>query len=304
MGIFDNRTLLSGFESGDTVTTPDDLAGSPGGTIDTEIFIQGSRSFGYYGGSTRDGLLYDAGSAQDWSNSTFYLWVNCGIAGLLNTKAAGGMAVRFCGASVTDWFEVYVAGSDDYPNAVQGGWVMLVVDADKAKAISDATNGTPPATTAIRYVGISTQTPTMPRMADNTWLDAIWRLPNASSGIIVTAQNTGSTNFTWENIIATSSLGSWGTCKNGPGGSVQLNTPVTFGANDAATHGFSDTNQVILWEDWDVDENFYGLTVVAGSAVQSFTAGIKTGAGDDGTCALCCVISAASTGERWFFDSF
>ena len=76
MAIIDNRTALSGFESGDTPAQPDDLSGAAGGTADTEIFIEGVRSYGYYTTTTRDGLLYDAGSAQDWSNNTFYMWVN------------------------------------------------------------------------------------------------------------------------------------------------------------------------------------------------------------------------------------
>jgi hypothetical protein len=302
MAITDNRTLLSGFETVDTVTTPDDLSGSAGGTADTEIFIQGSRSFGYYSGSSRDGLLYDAGTAQNWSGNTFYLWVNCGIAGLLNTKAAGGMTVRFCGATVSDWFEVYVAGSDDYPKAVNGGWVMLVVDIDKASASPDNTNGTAPAASAVRYVGVTTQTPTMPRMADNTWVDAMWRLPSATPGIQVEGQNTGSVDWTWDDIVATAEAGAWGTAKSGTGGSVDINTPIRFGANDAVTHGFSDTNKTILWEDWDVATSFYGLEVVGGSGVQSFELGIKTGTGDDASGAQGCVVQAASAGQRWYFD--
>lgn len=302
MAILDNRTLLSGFETGDTVTTPDDLTGAAGGTADTEIYIQGARSWGYYSGSTRDGLLYDHGTAQDWSGNTFYLWVNCGVAGLLNTKAAGGMTVRFCGNTVTDWFEVYVAGSDIYPKAVDGGWVMLVVDIDKASASPDNTNGTAPATTAIRYVGITTQTPTMPRMADNTWLDAIWRLPSGTPGILVEGQNTGSVDWTWDDIVSTAEAGSWGTAKTGTGGAVDINTPIRFGANDAVTHGFSDTNKTVLWEDWDVATSFYGLEVIGGSGTQSFELGIKTGTGDDATGAQGCVIQAAAAGERWYFD--
>lgn len=303
MAILDNRTKLSGFETGDTVTAPDDLSGAAGGTADTEIFIEGVRSYGYYSGSTRDGLLYDHGSAQDWSSNTFYIWVNCGVAGLLNTKAAGGLAVRFCGATVTDWFEVYVAGSDDYPSAVSGGWVMLVVDVEKAKTASDAVNGTPPATTAIRYVGVSTQTTAMPRMADNTWVDAMWRLPAATPGILVEAQNTGSVDWDFDDIVSTAEASSWGTAKTGPGGSVQLNTPVRYGANDAVTHGFSDTNKTILWEDWDVDASFYGLEVIGGSGAQSFELGIKTGTGDAATGAQGCVIQAAAAGQRWFFTA-
>lgn len=299
MAIVDGRTSLDTWET----NQPDNLTGAAGGTADTEIFIQGSRSYGYYTTSTRDGLLYDHGSAVDRSGETIYLWVNCGIAGLLDTKANGGMAVRFCGATVSDWFEVNIAGSDDYPTAVSGGWIMLVVDVDKAKTASNRTNGTPPATTAIRYVGVTTVTATaMPRMVDNTWLDAMWSLPSGTAGIRVEGQNTGSVDWTWSDIVAASDSGAWGTAKTLAGGAIAINTPIQFGANDAVTHGFSDTNVTVLWEDWDVGANLYGLTVLGGSGVQSFELGIKSGTGDDATGAQGCVIQAASGGQRWFFD--
>lgn len=307
MAIIDNRTLLSGFETGDTVTTPDDLSGAAGGTADTVIFIQGLRSFGFYSGSTRDGLLYDHGTAQDWSNNTFYFWVNCGIVGLLDTIANGGMRARFCGATVGDFFEVNIAGSDSFPAAVSGGWAMFVVDIEKAKTASDATGGTPPATTAIRYAGISTITPTMPRMVDNTWFDACWRLPTATPGILVEGQNSGSVDWTLADIVAASKAGAWGTAKLVAGGATSLNTPVQFGANDAVTHGFSDTSKTILWEDWDVDDTpgspFYGLQIIGGTGTQSFELGIKTGTGDDATGAQGCNIQADGAGARWFFDA-
>ena len=303
MAIVDNRTLLSGFETGDTVTQPDDLSGAAGGTADTEIFRQGLRSWSFYSGSTRAGLLYDAGSAQNWANNTFYFWVNCGIVGLLDTVANGGLAARFCGATPSDWFEANLAGSDSYPAAVQGGWVMFVVDIEKAKLASDRTNGTPPATSAIRYAGISTITPTMPRMVDNTWLDACWRLPANTPGILVEGQNTGSVDWTFADIASTAESGAWGTFKTADGGAFACNTPIRFGANDAVTHGFSDTNAKLLWEDWDVATGFYGLEVIGGSGAQSFQLGTKTGTGDDATGSQGGVISAASTGQRWYFDA-
>jgi hypothetical protein len=303
MAILDNRTKLSGFETGDTPAQPDDLTGAAGGTVDTEIFIEGVRSWGYYTTTTRDGLLYDAGSAQNWANNTFYLWVNCGVAGLLDIKTNGGMAVRFCGNTVSDWFEVNVAGSDDYPLAVSGGWVMLVIDIEKAKTASDRTNGTPPATSAIRYVGVTTITgATMPRMVSNTWLDAIWRLPASTPGVLVEGQNTGSVDWTWDDILSTAVTNSWGVARQAAGGAIAINTPIRFGKNDATTHGFSDTNKIILWEDWDVATGLYGLEVVGGSGTQSFQLGQKSGTGDSATGAQGGVIAAATAGQRWFFD--
>ena len=297
MAILDNRTSLDTWES----NQPDDLTGAAGGTADAVIFIEGTQSYGYYSGSTRDGLLYDHGSAISRAGQTCYFWVNCGIVGLLDTVANGGLAARFCGATVTDWFEVNLAGSDSWPAAVSGGWTMFVVDVDKAKTSSIRTNGTPPATSVIRYMGISTITPTMPRMVDNTWFDACWALPAATPGILVEGTN-GGPDWTWADIVAASVSGSWGTAADAAGGAVAINTPIRFGDSDAVTHGFSDTNVTILWEDWDVATDFYGLEVIGGSGAQSFALGIKTGTGDDATGAQGCVIQASPTGERWYFD--
>lgn len=302
MAILDNRTKLSGFETGDTPAAPDDLTGSVVSTADTEIYIEGARSFGWYTTTTRDGLLYDAGSAQNWAGSTFYFWINCGVVGLLDTLANGGIAARFCGTTVSDWFEVNLGGSNAYPIAQAGGWVMFVVDIDKAKTASDRTNGTPPATSAIRYAGITTITSaTMPRMVSNTWLDACWRLPASTPGVLVEGQNTGSP-WTWADIQAASDSGAWGVANPAPGGAIALNTPVRFGKNDAVTHEFADTNAVVLWEDWDVDADFYGLEVIGGSGTQSFDLGLKTGTGDTATGAQGGVIAAAAAGQRWYFD--
>ena len=303
MAILDNRTRLSGFEAADTPAAPDNLTGAAVTTLDDEIFIEGVRSYGWYTTTTRDGLLYDAGSAQDWSGNTFYFWVNCGVVGLLDTLANGGMAARFCGATVTDWFEVNLAGSNSYPAAIKGGWVMFVVDVEKAKTASNRTNGTPPATTAIRYAGITTITSaTMPRMVSNTWLDCVWRLPASTPGILVEGINT-TPDWTWADIAAAADTGAWGTARVAAGGAIAINTPIRFGANDAVTHGFTDSNAVVLWEDWDVATGFYGLQVIGGSGVQRFALGVKTGTGDAATGSQGGVIAAAGAGQRWYFDA-
>ena len=112
--IIDNRT-----EHYDGTTSPDDTSGSAAGTADTDVFIRGSQSYGQITSTSRLGLLWDNGSATDLSDRIFYLWVNCGVVPLLDTQQNGGFTVRFCGATVSDYFEVYVGGSDFWPKAVQ-----------------------------------------------------------------------------------------------------------------------------------------------------------------------------------------
>ncbi|MDX1493535.1 MAG: hypothetical protein R3253_05730 [Longimicrobiales bacterium] len=296
--ITDNRTLV---DSADSATPYDSLSGAAAGTLDTDIKVQGSGSVSGFITNSLAGILYDAGSAQNWANNVFYVWVNCGIVGLLDTKANGGFRIRFCGATVTDFFEFYVGGSDSWPTAVEGGWVQFVVDIE---ATPSNTGGTPPATSAVRYVGWAGVTGgTMPKMVDNTWIDEIRRLPDGNPGVIIEGQNNGPTDWSWEDVISQLGVGV-GTVKLGPGGSIVLNTPVQFGINDATTHGFSDTNKILLWENQEfAPSDLYKLSALGNSGgTTNVTFGVKTGTGDDATGAQGVTIAAAAGGVRWAMD--
>ena len=311
--ITDGRTLVDNAD----VANPggaglwEDIGGSVG-VVDAEIFIEGAGSIGEFATTTRAGTFWNFESALDFSNNVFYIWFNSGIVGLLDTKVNAGVTVRFTGATATDFFEVFVAGSDDFPPAINGGWVMFVVDIEDAKSKAEAsgtaqgtTGGTSPATTAIQRVGITFITAaTMPRMADNCWVDAIWRLPDGSPGIIVEGRDGGSSDWDWSDIVAASDAGAWGTAKLGFGGSIVLNTPIQFGISDGSAHAFLDTNKIILWDDQEfAPEDLYKLSALGNSGgTTNVTMGIKTGTGDDATGAQGCIIQAAEAGVRFSFD--
>lgn len=302
--ITDNRTLVT---NANTVTGFDDLGGGASGTLDTEIFIQPTGSVGISVSNNLSGLLYDAGTAQNWSGNVFYLWVNSGIVGLLDTKANGGMRIRFAGATVTNWFEVYVAGSDTWPQSVQGGWTQFVVNIDEARTqavINAWTGGTPPATTAIRYVGIASVTGgTMPRMVDNTWLDEVRRLPANTPGIIVEGRNAGTTPWNSSNIFT--QLGTAvGTFTPTAGGAWKVNTSLQFGINDTTIHEFSDTNAIWLWDNQEfLADSFYNITALGNAGgTTNVTFGTKAGTGVTATGSQGLSIAAASAGARWAMD--
>lgn len=302
--VTDNRTLVT---NANAVGSFVDLSGAAAGTLDTEIFIQSTGSIGNYVSNTLTGILVDAGSAQNWANNTFYYWVNSGIVGLFDTKANGGFRIRFCGATVTNWFEVYVGGSDDWPAAISGGWTQFVVDIEQARATAITngwTNGTVPATSAIRYTGYAAVTGgTMPRMADNTWLDEIRRLPTNTPGIIVEGRNGGTADWTSQGIF--NALGvSVGTFVPTTGGAWKINTPIQFGINDSSTHAFSETNAVWLWDNQEfLPDTFYKISSLGGAGgTTNVTMGLKTGTLDDATGAQGFVIAAADGGARWSMD--
>lgn len=304
MAIVDGRTSLTTNDA----TGLDDLTGAAAGTTNTETFIEGTGSQSFKVSSAVSGLLYDAGSAQNWSNNHFYIWWNCSTAGKLNSLASGGVRVRFCGATVTDWFEVYIAGNDTY----SGGFEMAVIDIETARANAVAgtnggTNGTTPLTSAVRYVGIVFDvTGMISGNVDNCFIDAMWRLPASTAGIRVEGQNTGAVDWTWDDIVDAGDVGdptkAWGTIRK-ENGIIFINAPIQFGANDGVTHGFSDTDTIVAWEDQLVASNFYGLNIIGGSGAQSFQLGNKSGTGDDAVGTQGGTITAAAAGQRWYLNA-
>lgn len=299
--ITDNRTQV---DPADVNTNYDALNGSSSGTASVDVKIEGSAAIGMQVSDTIAGLLFDAGTAQDWSNNVFYLWINCGVVGLLANLASGGFTIRFCGATVSDWFEFNVGGGDSWPTSIEGGWTQFVVDIE---GTPDNTNGTPPATSAIRYVGFSAITATVMTIhQNNTYIDEIRRLPDGTPGILIQGRNGGVTDWTFDDIVTQLSLGTAaaGTFINGPSGTFICNTSIRWGADDVVTHGFTDTNAIVLFDDQPfIPTDLYVLDALGNSGgITTITFGIKTGSGDDATGAQGVIFQAASGGVRFDMD--
>lgn len=301
--IRDGRTLVDAADVVGTVWV--DISGSAA-VLDTEIKVQGAGSMGEFCTTTRAGTFYRYAADQDLSNTHVYAWFNCGIVGLLDIKANQGLTFRARGPTISNYLEWDLAGSDIYPVAVKGGWVMFVIDLE---APTSRTGGTPPATSAIREIGFTFITASvMPRMADNTWVDAMWTLPDGSPGIEVDGrdQTVSAHDWIWQDIIDAADAGAWGTARSGAADEVILNTPIHFGVT-TGTHdqGFTDKNRTIIWDNQEfVASDLYGMTVQGNATgAQNFTLGVKTGTGDDATGAQGGKIEAALAGVRWFFDA-
>lgn len=299
--ILDNRILLT--NNNTTDTSLDDAAGSPVGSSDTENFIQGDGSWGQKVSATIEAMMYDAGTAQDWSNNTFYIWAKCSFP--IDTFAAGGMRIRFCGATVSDFFEKHVRGVD---TGYSGDFTMVVADIERARedavaGIDGATGGTTPATNAIRYVGIVFDVPGMVSgNFNNCNVDAMWRLPNAAPGIKIDGQNGGSTPWTMNDIFNAADPGdvnkAWGTVFF-QDGVYKVNTPFLFANNDSVTHSFEDSNIVVAWQDALVANNFYSWDIIGGTGSQNFQLGVKSGTGNDATGSQGMTMVADSDGARF-----
>ena len=300
--ITDNRTLLFNGNS----TTADNggdwtSLSSTSVTLDTDVKIEGTGSIAEQITNSTRTILWDNGSTIDVSNSHFYVWVNCGIVGLLATKASGGFTVRMTGPSSANFVEWYVGGSDDWPTAIAGGWVQFVVD---TAATPSNTGGTAPALTAIQGFGVAAVTGgTMTKVADNTWVDAGWTLADGTAGIIVEGRNGGTTDWDFADILTQITTAS-GALKAGPSGTYVLNTPIQIGINDTTTHGFADTNQTILWDNQEfAAADLYKFSALGNAGgTTNITLGLKTGTGSAATGAQGVTFQGAATGVRFDVD--
>jgi hypothetical protein len=282
-----------------------DIAGNQmaSGNLDTEIFIEGTASVAEVAGSTRAGIFYEYATTQNFANNHVYFWLNCGVVGLLSVKASQGMTFRiYTTDPTTNYAEWDIGGSDSWPSgSVQGGWTLFCIDLESTPS---RTSGTPPSTAAVLGLGVSFITDTMPRMVNNTWIDAVYRLADGNPAVIVQGKNGGTTAWTWADLPTELGVAS-GVAQVGPAGTTILNGPVEFFVDDATDHAFNSTNETVLWASQEfVATDFYGITVLgAATGSADFQMGIKTGTGDDATGSQGGAIQAGSADVRWYFDA-
>ena len=301
--VTDNRTNVS---TGESATGWEDI-GATALAVDTEIrYDTYTGSIGNYATTTRDATLYNNGGTGLFSSGDHaYLLVNCGVVSLLSTKVNGGLTVRVTGATITDWAEFELFGSNEWPTTFDGGWLQIVVDIDELLANPTNTNGTPPTVGNIQRFGVTFITATvMPRMTDNIWVGGFRRLPANTPGIIVEGRNGGSTDWNLASMAAVPAIQLAATLKPGPAGSFICRTPIQFGINDTSTHAFSDTNGLLLWSRQEIMlDGFYELSALGNSGgTTNVTLGVKTGTGSAATGSQGGAIQAASNAARWDMD--
>ena len=294
MAIKDGRILL---DSADALTNWSFTGGGGGFAValDSQTKYQGTNSITAPISTTLTYLYYDAGTAQNWSNNEFYFLMQVGVIGDMIDPA---LSFRFTGAAVGDYIEFKVASPTTWPaTSVGNGWYQFVVDIE---GTPDATGGTIPNTNAIQRVGYVMDIGTMAKQ-DNTWIDAIYRRPYTSPGIIIEGDNGGSP-YTWQDVLDYTSTNEIATCIPGPGGSIVLSTPVQFGNTVAAsTHSFSDTNQTLLWDSQPKgNADAYQLNFVSSpGGTSTYIAGAKSGTGADATGSQGWTVQAAGDSARW-----
>lgn len=299
----DNRTNVS---TGESATNWEDIGGTAL-AVDTEIsYDTYSGSIGGYVTTTVDATMYNNTTTGLFASGDHaYLLINCGVVGLLHLKANRGLAVRVTGATITDWAEFELFGSDEWPTAFGGGWSQIVIDIDELLANPTLTNGTPPTVGNIQRFGVVYETDTvMPRMTDNIWVGGFKILGSATPAIIVEGRDGGVTDWAFTSVAAVAAVQLSAVLKPGPAGTFVCRGPIQIGISDTSTHAFTDINKTLLWDFQEVMlDGFYRLSALGNSGgTTDIDLGLKTGTGNDATGAQGGAVQADLTGARWDMD--
>lgn len=301
--VTDNRTDIA---DGTAVSGYEDIAGSAL-AVDTDIrYDTFSGSIGNYATTSRDATMYNNASTGLFSSGDHaYLLINCGVVSLIDSKASSGLTVRVTGATLTDWAEFDLFGSDEWPVTFDGGWAQIVVDIDELLANPSRTNGSAPTVGNIQRFGVTFITASvMPRMTDNFWVGGFRILGASTPAIIVEGRDGGASDWDYDSIRSVAAVQLSAVLKPGPGGSFVCRGPIQFGINDTSTHAFTEANKTLLWDFQEVMlDGFYGLSALGNSGgTTDVDFGLKSGSGDDATAAQGGVIQANPLGARWAMD--
>jgi len=282
MAVTDLRTLI---DDGTDVTNWEDLTGSATGNANSDTAPPGaSTSISDKISNAVGGLLYNTGATGNFAaGDHLYLWYTL-LFGAPDTIAGGGIRIRVTGATVTDWAEVNIDGSD----SGKSGWQLAVVSLDAILANPDATNGTPPTAAQVQRVGTVFDMVTMVSgNNDNVAVQGIWRSPSANVAAYRIDGGSDASPNTWQDLVDHSLNNGLGIVVEEPNGAISVRAPIVFGPDPGggspnAVSTFEDTGIVLAWDISTglIEPDFYKLTVEAGTGDVRVTAGTKLGTGE------------------------
>jgi len=235
-----------------------------------------------------DGILYfDAtptGGAYADTDTIFIWWIS--LFGSVNTVAAGGVRMKFAGASLTDFFAVTIGGSD----SGKSGWQLTAVNIGQARRNPDFTGGTPPSAANVQHVGIIWDiTANVGGNNDNVAVGDIFRQTSDSRSYRIDGGTDG-TPVTWQDVADQALTDGTGIVQKDTNGVFRLYGSFAFGTSTASSSvdmTFEDSGVVLAFEDFSfIDPDFFQLEMDLAASYTGdarITAGSKTGTGDDAT---------------------
>lgn len=267
--VTDDFTTIKDMDNATGVTrvgTGDPFGGNP--TADSNVQAQGTASCGRVPNTTGiGGFDFDTGAANVdvtdehilmWAYPAAFVWSWLAIQVSSGADAASNMG---------RW---EVTTPDDALAITEGAWIILAVDVLKP---FDATNGTPPAITAIRSFAAMVNITTVVAEASKYYVDEYKR----GTGITITggaATPRGSTE-----VAVNDKTNGRGTFIDASGAFYVMGR-ITIGDVTAATNSaFDDTNKTWVWQDLPVSATFHMLEFVGGTGTNRVTFGTSSGTG-------------------------
>ncbi len=228
-------------------------------------------------GSQGTVYAYKTITSTNLSNTVIYSWMN---AGSVATKANGGF--RIVVGDGTNRRAYYVGGSDDYGFQI-GAWSCFVLDtASPPTSYSQEAGSSAPNFSAVTQIGVMFNVPIKAvGSGDNVFFD----ICRYGTGITITGGTSGD-EVTLEQVAdddaSTASGKAYGIIREIQTGVYGVQGRLTFGdGSGTGTLYFKDTDSILIYENRDVPDTHYKLSVVGNSTgTTSFILGNKVGSGD------------------------
>jgi hypothetical protein len=234
------------------------------GTVDTEIFLEGTGSIVAKVSKTTAVFTFTLTANLDLTDKLVIAWMNCATPGILGTRAGGGLQIRLTD-NVGNYGWWYVAGNDTY----FGSWDAFVIHTAQRSGSYYVESATAPDLTNIASVGIACTT-TASAAKDNFWFDAV----RYGTYLEVNSGTSGSP-ATFDDI-ETAELANYY-------GGVVFQEGVFFpqcqlriGASGGNTY-FEDSGKILVFRDRDFPNDFYDLRFQGGTGTTEIYFGDKVG---------------------------
>jgi hypothetical protein len=239
--------------------------------VDTNINTQGTGSISCRVNNTGIGnLLWDSGAATlNVSNTHVGIWIFSMHA--IETLANGGFRLRIStdADGLANFGEYYIGGSNAFFGQ-RDNFHYFVVDVNKAFG---ATNGTPPALTAVRTIGSVGN-----MLSSNGRIS--WFCDQIKSGSGITITGGASAPRGSVEVAANDATNGRGVFKD-VGGAYYIVGRITIGDVTAATNStFEDSNKVWVFEDQPCSATFHKIEFVGGTGTNRATFGTSSGTGN------------------------
>jgi len=261
---------LSNLDQADASTDWTTTGGASGLSVSTVLNRTGSGAIGVKISNEEGGIKYTIPSSgtRDMTGEHIYIWANFQLA---LDPIGTGMRILLGDGTLTN--EYLMLDSTTYP----GGWVRLVLECDATPTVDNSAD-----ITSITNIGVEVDTVVASGGNNHTFVvDRLDVQPSSVPYAIEVNGGLTGDRGTWTELIADSTNDALAIVER-RAGIVALNGPVSFGITTGTDSFFEDTNEVVMFQNQFVEDDFFGLQFVGNSGqTNQFVLGTEVGSGDD-----------------------